>query len=142
MKTSNKGKDLIKKWESLRLAAYLCPAGVPTIGYGHTKGVKMGDTITESQADDMLSEDLIIYEGEVERLVSATLNQSQFDALVSFTYNIGGASLGSSTLLKKVNANPSDATIADEFKKWVYAGGVKLNGLVSRRAEESALYFG
>ncbi len=141
MNTSEKGKALIKKYEGLRLEAYICPAGVLTIGYGHTSEVKAGDKITESQAEELLVEDLVDFEQEVLQMVKSPLRQGQFDALVSFAYNLGSTNLRSSTLLKKVNTNPDDPTIAFEFGKWVRAGGRVLNGLVTRRAEESQLYY-
>jgi len=147
MKTSKKGIELIKKYEGFRSKPYLDPVGIPTIGYGAThygNGIKVKMTdkpITEEEATVLLSKMLVSYEDSVNRLVTRELNQNQFDALVSFTYNLGGANLKSSTLLKKVNANPCDRTIANEFNKWVNAGGKKLNGLVKRRKEEAELYF-
>jgi lysozyme len=141
MKTSKQGIDLIKKWEGLRLSAYLDPVGIPTIGYGHIKGVKMGDTITEDDANRMLVEELKEYEGYINKYVTSNITQSQFDALVSFVYNLGPSNLRKSTLLKKVNANPSDPFIAVEFEKWVRAGGQVLLGLVRRRKDEADLYY-
>ena len=140
MRTSEKGIDLIKRHESLRLATYLCPAGVPTIGYGHTHGVKMGDRITAEQAERLLIGDLIVAETEVNRY-GFDLTQNQFDALVSFVYNIGAGNFRSSTLLKRLKANPNDPDIANQFKRWVYGGGKVLPGLVRRRNDESKLYF-
>ena len=140
MRTSEKGIDLIKRHESLRLATYLCPAGVPTIGYGHTHGVKMGDRITAEQAERLLIGDLIVAETEVNRY-GFDLTQNQFDALVSFVYNIGAGNFRSSTLLKRLKANPNDPDIANQFKRWVYGGGKVLPGLVRRRNEEAKLYF-
>lgn len=140
MKMSKKGIELIKKYEGLRLTAYKCPAGVWTIGYGHTKGVKEGQKITNSQAEELLKEDLRVFENGVNKW-NLQINQYQFDALVSFAFNLGLANLGKSTLLKKVQANPQDKTIKDEFLKWVNAGGRKLEGLVRRRNEEAEMYF-
>ena len=140
MKTSNKGIDLIKKHEGLRLTAYLDAVGVPTIGYGSTRGVKMGTTITEQQAHDLLMKDVAIAENDV-KVHNLALNQNQFDALVSFTFNLGGGNLSKSTLLRKVRANPCDPTIKAEFMRWVYGGGKVLPGLVRRRKEEAELYF-
>ncbi len=137
---SKKGIELIKKYEGLRLTAYKCPAGVWTIGYGHTKGVKEGQKITNSQAEELLKEDLRVFENGVNKW-NLQINQYQFDALVSFAFNLGLANLGKSTLLKKVQANPQDKTIKDEFLKWVNAGGRKLEGLVRRRNEEAEMYF-
>lgn len=147
MKTSKKGIELIKRYEGFVGKPYLDAVGIPTIGYGAThygNGIKVKMTdkpITEEEATILLSKMLVSYEDTVNRLVTRELNKNQFDALVSFTYNLGGANLKSSTLLKKVNANPCDRTIADEFNKWVNAGGKKLNGLVKRRKEEAKLYF-
>ena len=140
MKMSKKGIELIKKYEGLRLTAYKCPAGVWTIGYGHTKGVKEGQKITNSQAEELLKEDLRVFENGVNKW-NLQINQYQFDALVSFAFNLGLANLGKSTLLKKVQANPQDKTIKDEFLKWVNASGRKLEGLVRRRNEEAEMYF-
>lgn len=140
MKTSNEGIELIKRHESLRLNAYLDPVGIPTIGYGHTNDVKIGDKITEAQAESFLREDLITAETEVNRY-GLDLTQNQFDALVSFVYNVGAGNFRSSTLLKNLKANPNDPDIANQFKKWVYGNGKVLPGLVRRRNEEAKLYF-
>ena len=140
MRTSRKGIEFIKAHEGLRLDAYLCPAGVPTIGYGHTYNVKMGDRITEGQAERLLIGDLIVAETEVNRY-GFDLTQNQFDALVSFVYNIGAGNFRSSTLLKRLRANPNDPDIANQFKRWVYGGGKVLPGLIRRRNDESKLYF-
>ncbi len=147
MKISQRGLDLIKKYEGFRAKPYLCPAGVPTIGYGATyypngKRVKMSDNmITERQAEQMLCLQLSKYESAVSRYIRANINQNQFDALVSFAYNLGIGSLQRSTLLKRVNKNPNNPKIKREFKKWVYAGGRKLKGLIKRRKDEAVLYF-
>ena len=140
MKMSKKGIELIKKYEGLRLTAYKCPAGVWTIGYGHTKGVKEGQKITNSQAEELLKEDLRVFENGVNKW-NLQINQYQFDALVYFAFNLGLKKKKKSTLLKKVQANPQDKTIKDEFLKWVNAGGRKLEGLVRRRNEEAEMYF-
>jgi lysozyme len=140
MRTSRTGIELIKAHEGLRLDAYLCPAGVPTIGYGHTYNVKMGDRITEEQAEKFLIGDLIVAETEVNRY-GFDLTQNQFDALVSFVFNVGAGNFRSSTLLKRLKANPNDPDIANQFKRWVYGGGKVLPGLVRRRNEEAKLYF-
>lgn len=140
MKTSNKGIELIKKHEGLRLKAYLCPAGKWTIGYGHTKDVKPGQVITEEEAERLLRDDLAIAENEINRH-NLDINQNQFDALASFVYNVGVGNFRTSTLLKKIKANPNDESIADEFRRWVYSNGKKLPGLVKRREEEAELYF-
>ena len=144
---SKKGKDLIKKYEGFRAKPYLCPAKVPTIGYGATyypdgRKVKLTDSaISEGFATNLLEVMLTPYEKAVDSFCRDDINQNQFDALVSFAYNLGVTALKNSTLLKKVNTNPNDKTIKNEFLKWVNAGGKKLQGLVNRRTEESDLYF-
>ena len=140
MKTSPKGIALIKEFEGLRLKAYKCPGGVWTIGYGHTAGVKPGMVISEAQAEEYLKADLIAYERYLNGLGLA-LNQNQFDALVSFIYNVGTGNFSSSTLLRKVRANPQDNSIMDEFLRWVYSKGRVLPGLQRRRLAEMKLYF-
>ncbi len=148
MKTSAKGLALIKKYEGFYSKPYLDPVGIPTIGYGvirypNGKRVTMKDpAITEKQASDMLAQLLEqTYEKDVNRLVKVALNQNQFDALVSFTYNLGGTNLGNSTLLRKINVNPCDPTIRAEFPRWNKAGVRVLAGLTRRRKEEADLYF-
>lgn len=139
MKTSQTGLGLIKQFESLKTSAYRCPAGVLTVGYGHTAGVKEGDKITQTQADKFLLQDVAGAEADVNRLVTVALNQNQFDALVSFTFNLGGKNLASSTLLKRLNEGNYRAA-ADQFGRWVFASNVMLKGLVKRRAAEKALF--
>ena len=126
--------------EGLRLRAYKCPAGVWTIGYGHTSGVKPADVITKEQAFEFLKVDLKWAEDEVNKQLP-DINQNQFDALVSFVFNVGVGNLRKSTLLKKAKADPNDKTISLEFAKWNKGGGKVLPGLVRRRKEESDLYF-
>jgi lysozyme len=138
-------KQIIKH-EGLRLKAYRCPVGIFTIGVGNTfyedgSRVKEGDVITEERAYQLLRNVLKTFERHVDNMTRDDINQNQFDALVSFCYNVGPANLKSSTLLKKVNANPNDATIAAEFRKWTKAAGKVLNGLVKRREDEQAHYF-
>ena len=146
-KVSKAGLELIKKYEGFRAEPYKCPAGVPTIGYGATyypdgKRVKMTDKpITEKQAADLLKQMVVPFEKAVDSYCIDTINQNQFDALVSFAYNVGTNALKNSTLLKKLNVNANDPTIKDEFMKWVKACGRTLKGLVTRRKEESELYF-
>ena len=140
MKTSLKGIALIKEFEGLRLKAYLCPGEVWTIGYGHTAGVKPGMVITEAQAEEYLKTDLIAFERYLNGL-ELTLNQNQFDALVSFIYNVGTGNFSSSTLLRKIRVNPQDNSIMDEFLRWVYSKGRVLPGLQRRRLAEMKLYF-
>jgi lysozyme len=145
--TGPKGIELIKSFEGFRGKPYKCPAGVPTIGYGATfypngKKVTMADKeITEQDATDLLRHMLESFEKYVDSYCRDDVNQNQFDALVSFAYNLGPANLKSSTLLKKVNSNPNDETIRAEFMKWVKAGGKTLKGLVRRREAEANLYF-
>lgn len=141
MKTSERGIELIKKFEDFRSEAYKCPAGVWTIGYGHTGGVKPGDRVTETEAEGFLRKDIESSEKIVSTLVKRPLNQNQFDALVSFVYNTGSGNFAGSTLLRKINKNPLDVSIKEEFQKWVYAKGKRLEGLVKRRLEECELYF-
>lgn len=141
MKISAKGFNFIRQHEGLRLKAYQCSADVWTIGYGHTQGVSMGDTCTREQAEQWIMEDIARAEKAVNRQ-GLNINQNQFDALVSFVFNLGETAFKSSTLLKKIKANPNDPTIADEFAKWKYAGGKVVAGLAKRRKNESNLYFG
>ena len=140
MKTSPKGIALIKEFEGLRLKAYKCPGGVWTIGYGHTVGVKPGMVISEAQAEEYLKADLIAFERYLNGLRLA-LNQNQFDALISFIYNVGTGNFSNSTLLRKVRANPQDNSIMDEFLRWVYSKDRVLPGLQRRRLAEMKLYF-
>lgn len=140
METSNKGIELIKRFEGLRLEAYRCPAKVWTIGYGHTRGVKEGDIITHQQAHNFLSEDLRPVEKVVNRECIG-INQNQFDALASFVFNIGETAFCRSTLLKCIKANPNNPNISNEFARWNKAGGMVLAGLLRRRRAEIELYF-
>jgi lysozyme len=143
----NRGYLLITKFEGLRLKPYLCSAKIPTIGYGNSyypdgKRVTLLDKdITKQQAFDMFKEVANRFAKRVDTLVTSNLNQNQFNALVSFAYNVGTGNFSSSTLLKKVNKNPDDLTIKDEFLRWNKAGGKVLNGLTNRRNEEAILYF-
>lgn len=139
MQISKAGLDLIKQFEGLYLKAYRCPAGVPTIGYGHTAGVAMGQTITQQQADDYLRRDVRQFERAVARQVRVPLAQGQFDALVSFTFNLGEGALAQSTLLRLLNDGDYTGAAA-QFDRWNKAGGRVLQGLVRRRAAERALF--
>jgi len=146
MKIGENGKKLIKKYEGCELEAYKCPAGVWTIGYGNTyyedgKKVKSGDKITQDRAEKLLDKLLDHYEKGVDSMTRDDITNNQFDALVSFAWNLGIASLKSSTLLKKVNADPNDTKIRAEFEKWTRAAGKILAGLVARRCAEADLYF-
>lgn len=141
MKISAEGLALIKKFEGCELEAYKCSAGVWTIGYGHTKGVEEGMTITKDQAEEMLLEELVEYEKAVEEAVHNQLDQCMFDALVSWTYNLGPTNLNSSTMLKVLNAGEYDEVPA-QIKRWNKAGGKVLEGLVRRREAEALLFEG
>ena len=133
---------LVKRFEGFRPGPYLCPAGVPTIGYGHTQGVTLSSPpIREEQASGMLVRDLGSFAHLVEGLVHVPVTQSQFDALVSFAYNLGAAALAKSTLLQRLNAGDT-AGAAQEFARWVHRGQQVLTGLVARRAAERAMFEG
>jgi lysozyme len=143
----NKGYLFITKHEGLSLKPYLCPAKIPTIGYGNTyysdgKRVTLLDKeITKQQAFEMFKEIANRFGKRVDELVTSNINQNQFNALVSFAYNVGTGNFSSSTLLKKINKNPNDLTLKAEFLRWNKAGGKVLNGLTNRRNEEADLYF-
>lgn len=139
MRTSQRGLSLIKSFEGLRLHAYQDSVGVWTIGYGTTRGVKAGMSITKEQAERMLLNDVQRFEPEVERLVKVPLNAARWDALICFTYNLGAANLESSTLLRLLNAG-NYAGAAEQFPRWNKAGGKVLSGLVKRRAAERQLF--
>lgn len=143
MKTSNNGIDLIKEFEGLRLKTYRCASGILTIGYGHTgNDVEPLMTISEAEAEKLLIADLKTAETTISRFVKQPLTQNQFDALVSFIFNVGANSFGNSTLLKRINANPYNPAIEHEFKRWVFSKQKKkLPGLISRREKEAELYF-
>lgn len=137
MKTSQRGINLIKQFEGVRLTAYKCPAGVYTIGYGHTRGVQRGMKITEEESSAYLTADLLNSEKAVERYDSVYhWNQNEFDALVSFTFNCGAANLRS--LLRNGQRNRSQ--IAAALPLYRKAGGKVLKGLERRRAAEKALF--
>ncbi|WP_277973003.1 lysozyme [Pantoea agglomerans] len=139
MKVSGRGLELIRRSEGLFLQAYPCPANVLTIGYGHTAGVQPGDVITAEQADTFLQEDVAESVRAVNRLVTVPLTQNQFDALISFVFNLGIGNFRTSTLLKKLNAGDYTGA-AKEFPRWVRAGGKQLPGLIKRRGAEKALF--
>lgn len=147
MKISEYAEEVLKEHEGLRLKAYRCPSGVLTIGYGHTKKVKPGDVIDKETAHRFFVEDV----EDVERLLdaerySSALSQGQYDALVSFIFNLGWGKFCSSTLRKKLLCNVNDATIPNEFRRWVYGtdpktgAKIKLPGLVKRREWEAQMY--
>lgn len=142
----NKGIPIIRKFEGLKLRAYLCPANIWTIGYGNTfyengSKVQEGDKITLDRADRLLFFVVQKFEAEIKKLLKSEINENQLGALTSFAFNVGAGNLAKSTLLKKVNANPNDPTIRDEFNRWTKSGGKVLNGLVTRRKAEADLYF-
>ena len=151
MKASKSAYVLIHTFEGCRLHAYKCPAGVWTIGWGHTAGVYEGMTITREQANELLKKDVAIFEDHLNYALGLDdagrmpnglpISQHQFDALLSFTYNVGTGNLARSALLRKVKSNPKDPSIRSEFSRWVYGGGKRLPGLVRRRRMEADLYF-
>lgn len=139
-KASEELIEALKRFEGLRLKAYRCPAGVLTIGYGHTGGVAEGQRITARTADTLLRNDLHRYESYVNDLgVCGT--QGQFDALVDFAYNLGCNALGNSTLLLKIRQGAEEDEIRRQFARWVNAGGRRQPGLVKRRQWEADRYF-
>lgn len=138
---SEDGLRLIRRFEGFSAVPYLCPAGYLTVGYGHV--VKNPDAfrqpITEDEATEILAVDVETAERAVLRLISVPLTDGQFDALVSFTFNLGAGALQRSTLRRKINREDHEDATA-EFLRWVWAGGRKLNGLIRRRQAEAALY--
>jgi len=146
MKINQAGKDLIKNFEGCKLKAYQCSALHWTLGWGLTfypdgTKVKQGDVITQERADELFDYILEDFINKVRPLIKKDITENNFSALVSFAYNVGVGNLKNSTLLKKVNTNPSDETIRAEFMKWVRAGGKELAGLKRRRKAEADLYF-
>ena len=139
MKISLEGLSLIKKFEGCKLEAYYCSGGVLTIGYGHTGGVKETDVITQEEADKLLKGDVLKFEEYVEDNVIVELDQSQFDALVAWTFNLGPGNLRESTMLKKLN-DADYASVPSEMKRWNKAGGKTLDGLIRRRNAEALLF--
>ena len=143
MKPSQKAVDLIKQFEGFRANAYLCPANVPTIGYGSTswgngQKVKMGEIVSMSTAEKLLLVDL---EKRSKALQGLNLNQNQFDALLSFIYNVGIGAFKRSRLLSKIRQNPEDVTIRHEFMRWINKGSSFERGLTRRRDAEANLYY-
>ena len=135
------GLALIKKFEGCELEAYQCSAGVWTIGYGHTKGVTPSDSISQEEAEQMLVDELHEYESYVNEYVTVALSQNQFDALVSWVYNLGPANLKASTMLKVLNSGEYEDVPA-QIKRWNKAGGKVLEGLIRRREAEACLFQG
>ena len=138
---SAEGIALIKKFEGCKLEAYLDSVDVPTIAWGRTKLVSIGDTCTQEQADDWLEEELVEYEGYINDMVKVPLDQSQFDALVAWVYNLGPTNLSKSSLLRELN-NENYQAVPNEIKRWNKAGGKVLGGLVRRREAEALLFVG
>lgn len=138
-KIGERGLAIIKRTESLRLEAYPDTGDVPTIGWGHTRGVALGLTCIETQAEAWLREDCADAEDAVSQYIAVPLSQNQFDALVSFTFNVGGGALRTSTLRKMLNAG-NYVGAADQLLRWNKDNGVVLNGLVTRRAAERNLF--
>ena len=141
MKISEEGKALIKKFEGCELEAYKCPAGVWTIGFGFTKGVKEGDVWSQDHAEEMLDIELEEYEEYVSDLVDVPLNENQFSSLVAWCYNLGPTNLVQSTLLSKLNSGLYE-DVPHEIKRWNKANGEVLEGLVRRREAEALLFEG
>ena len=146
MKVNKLGIETMHHFEGCKLTAYQCPAKVWTIGWGNTfypdkTPVKQGDVITQEQANALFETVMNNFALGVKKCLTKEVNENQFSALVCFAYNVGIGSLQKSTLLKKININPNDETIAGEFAKWTKAGGKVLLGLVRRRKAESDLYF-
>ena len=141
MTISQKGIDLIKTFEGCKLFAYRDSVGIPTIGYGHTKDVKMGMSITQKQAEEFLKGDI----KPVERLLNGmgiNYTQNQFDALTSWIFNLGEGNFKKSTMYKNIVARKSDVEITDQMVKWVNAGGRPLLGLKKRRVAEANMFLG
>jgi len=132
---------LIKKYEGFSNKVYICPAGYKTIGYGHLikSKDKVGDYLSRAEAEELLQNDIIFYAMAVMQLIKVPLTEMQFAALISFTFNLGSAALERSTLRQKINRFEYNWA-AEEFLKWVFAGGVRLSGLVKRREEERAVF--
>ena len=140
MRSSQRLIDAIKKFEGCSLTAYKCPAGVLTIGYGHTKDVKSGDRITQYQAEQFLREDLAPAEAIASKTKRVIVSQGRFDAVVDFIYNCGAANWNSSTLKKYIEQGQETYKIQKQFLRWVNAKGVEQGGLVSRRIWEAARF--
>lgn len=147
MKISEYAEAVMKEHEELRLKAYRCPSGVLTIGYGHTRNVKTGQIINKDTAEKFFVEDVEAVERLVDREPFAKdLSQGQYDALVSFLFNVKYSSYQTSTLRRKIINNVNDVTIPDEFRRWVYGTDpvtkkkIKLPGLVKRREWEASMY--
>lgn len=137
---NSKGIEIIKKFEGLKLTAYLCPSGIWTIGYGHTKGVMAGDVLTINEAEGLLKVDLIEVEKAIESAIRIPLTSNQFSALASFTFNVGTFAFKNSTLLRLLNQKQF-AAASEQFGRWIKDGkGRALKGLVLRRESEKKLF--
>tara|TARA_R110001583_G_scaffold7810_1_gene38253 strand:+ start:2641 stop:3084 length:444 start_codon:yes stop_codon:yes gene_type:complete len=141
MKISLEGLGLIKKFEGCELEAYKCAAGVWTIGYGSTKGVEEGDSLTQEDADKLLRHEMDEYEGYIKDMVKIDLKQNEFDSLVSWVFNLGPANLKASTMLKVINDNKLEE-VPSQMKRWNKANGKVLEGLIRRREAEALLFQG
>ena len=141
MNISKEGLALIKKFEGCELKAYRCPANVLTIGYGVTKGVTEDMEITQQEANEMLADELIEYTEYINNMVKVALNQSQFDALTAWIYNLGPTNFKDSTLLRVLNEGRYNE-VPQEIKRWNKANGQVLNGLIKRREAEALLFQG
>lgn len=141
MHVSDTGLALIRRFEGFSPTAYICPAGYPTIGYGHVllPGERYG-RIEEAEASALLRQDVRVAERDVSRLITRLAHQGAFDALVSFTFNLGGAALQRSSLRRAIDRGDDEETVR-QWMRWVYAGGRVLQGLVARRKAELMLYF-
>ena len=141
MKISNAGLKLIKQYEGFWGAPYFCPAGKLTIGYGHVilSGENFSDAITEENAEILLKQDVSSAENTLNRLVIIELSQNQFDALVSFVYNVGSKAFEKSTLLRFLNENKLELA-AEQFSRWIFAKGVVQKGLINRRVAEKLMF--
>ena len=133
------GENLIRKWEGEKHTAYLDSVGVPTICVGSTRGVKLGDRETPAGCQERLRIDVSHAGKALAQCVTAPVSQGQYDALLSLTFNVGGGAVCNSTLVRELNAGRCTRA-AEQFHRWVYAGGVKLRGLVNRRADEYLLF--
>jgi lysozyme len=140
---SETGLDLIKHFEGFSKTIYICPAGYPTIGYGHVirndENDRFSDGIDQEQGEELLRRDAQVAERAVLRLITVPLTDGQFDALVSFTFNLGSGALQRSTLRSRLNRQEY-VSAAEEFRRWVWADGHKLKGLIKRREAEKVLF--
>ncbi len=146
MRLDKQGYDLIKQFEGCKLTAYQDSVGVWTIGYGSTyyenmQKVKKGDKVSQQRANEIFEFVANRFARNVDDIITSQPSQNQFNAVVSLAYNIGLGNFQKSTLLKKLNRNPNDKTIKDEFMKWINAGGKPLQGLINRRKKEAGIYF-